>query len=76
MRTYGFSNEALFTLSGYVNNQCNRHKNTEDPLAVLEVPLQDLKVGIWCAVSAEDSYFHETVSSGRYVRSTTSRFIS
>jgi hypothetical protein len=54
-------------LSVYVNNQSNWYKNAENPLAVHEVPLQDLKVWIRYAVSVEVSYFNETLNSERYV---------
>jgi hypothetical protein len=35
------------------------------------VPLHDLKVGVWCAISVEDNAalsFHETINSKHYVR--------
>jgi hypothetical protein len=42
-----YSDEAWYTLSGYVNSQNNRYWSTENPHAVHEVPLHDLKVGVW-----------------------------
>jgi hypothetical protein len=49
-----------------------RYWSTENPHAVHEVPLHDLKVGVWCAISARriigPVFFHETINSERYVR--------
>jgi hypothetical protein len=44
--------EAWFELSGNVNSQNIRYWCSENPYAVHEVPLHDLEVGFWCAVSA------------------------
>jgi hypothetical protein len=66
-----YSDEVWYTLSGYVNSQ-NDILSTESPHAVHEVPLHDLKVGVWCETSErrtiQPSSFHETVNSQRYVR--------
>jgi hypothetical protein len=47
--------------------QNNRYWSTENPLAVRDVSLHGLKVGVWCAVSAQriigPAFFHETVSN-------------
>jgi hypothetical protein len=40
-----YSDEVWYTLSGYMNSQDNRYWSTENPHAVYEVPLHDLKVG-------------------------------
>jgi hypothetical protein len=67
-----YSNKVWCTLSGYVNSQYNRYWSTENPQAVHEVPLHDLKVGVWCAISArritEPVLLHETINSELYVR--------
>jgi hypothetical protein len=47
-----YSDEEWFSLSGYINSQNNRYWSTESHHAVHEVPLHDLKVGVWYAVSA------------------------
>jgi hypothetical protein len=41
-----YSDVASFTLHGYLNSQNNRYCRTEDPHAVHEVPLNDLKLGL------------------------------
>jgi hypothetical protein len=43
----------FFTLNGCVKSHSNRYWCSEMPLAVHEVPLHDLKVGVWCVVSAQ-----------------------
>jgi hypothetical protein len=40
-------------LSGYVNSQNNRYWSTENPHAVHKVPLHDLNVTVWFAISAQ-----------------------
>jgi hypothetical protein len=45
-----YSDVAWFTLCGYINSHNNRHWSTENPHLAHEVPLHDLKVGVWCAV--------------------------
>jgi hypothetical protein len=66
-----YANEALCNLSGYVNSQNNRYRSTENPHAVHEVPLHDLKVGVWSAISAwrinKPVFFHGTINSELYM---------
>jgi hypothetical protein len=60
-----------FTLSK-LKIQNNRYWGTENPHAVYEVPLHDVKLGVWCAISARRItglvIFHEAINSERYVR--------
>jgi hypothetical protein len=35
-----------------VNPQNNRYESEENPVLVDEVPIDDVKVGVWCAMSA------------------------
>jgi hypothetical protein len=66
-----YSDRAWYTLSGFINSQNNRYRSIENPHAVHEVQLHDLKVGIWCAVSVQRTIqlmsFHKTVTSEHYV---------
>jgi hypothetical protein len=75
-----YSDKAWYTLSGYINSQNNRYWSTENPYAVYEVPLHDLKVGVWCAISVRRTIqpmsFHKTINSERYVRLILSLFFS
>jgi hypothetical protein len=48
-----YSDEAWFSLSGYVNSQNNRYWSIENPHALSDVSLHDLRVGDWCAISAQ-----------------------
>lgn len=41
-----------FTLNSYANSQNNRHWTTDNHHAVHEVPLHDLKSGVWCSTGA------------------------
>jgi hypothetical protein len=47
-----YSDEVWFISSGSVNSQNNKYWSTENPHAVHEEPMHDLKVGVWCANSA------------------------
>jgi inhibitor of nuclear factor kappa-B kinase subunit alpha len=66
------TDEAYFHLSGYVNSQNTRIWSDENPRSVHQIPLHDIKIGVWCAVSARriigPIFYHETVNSDRYVR--------
>jgi hypothetical protein len=48
-----YSDEVWFTLSGYVNSQNSKYWSIGNPHAAHKVPLHDLRVGVWCAVSAQ-----------------------
>jgi hypothetical protein len=73
-----YFDEVWYTLSGYINNQNNRYWSRENPHDVHEVPLHDLKVGVWCAISAwraiQPMSFHKTINSEHYVRMSLSPF--
>jgi hypothetical protein len=66
------TDEAYFHLTGYVNSQNARFWSDENPHAVLHIPLHDIKIGVWCAVSARriigPIFYHEIVNSDWYVR--------
>lgn len=65
-----FSDEAWFTLSGYINSQNMRVWSAANPHTFRESPLHPLKVGVWIAVSRRriigPIFFHETVTAQRY----------
>jgi hypothetical protein len=69
-----------YTLSGYVNSQNNRYWSKENPHAIHEVQLRDLKVGVWHTITAQRTIqpmtFHETINSKCYVRLILSLFFS
>jgi hypothetical protein len=46
-----FTDEANFNLSGYVNSQ-NKYWSSENPHALIQLPLCDQKIGVWCAIRA------------------------
>jgi hypothetical protein len=55
-----------------VKIQNNRYWSAENPHSIHEVPLHDVKIGVWCAISAHriigPVFFQETINSERYVR--------
>jgi hypothetical protein len=65
------SDEAWFHVSGYVNAQNSRIWDTKNPHVLHQRPLHDIKVGVWCAVSAwrviGPIFFEDAVNSDRYV---------
>jgi len=66
-----YTDEAWFHLSGYVNSQNSRYWSATNPHQLHETPLHDLKVGVWCALSANriigPIFFNWTINSQRYV---------
>ena len=48
---YIMNDKAWFHLSGHINAQNMRYRVAENPHLVHEQPLQDQKIGVWCAVS-------------------------
>lgn len=62
----------------YVNSHNNRYWSTENPHVVHEVPLHNLKVGVWSEISAwritGPVFFHKTLASEHYVRLILSSF--
>jgi hypothetical protein len=57
------SDEAYFYLTLPANKQNNRTWAIEQPIEGIEVPLNDEKISVWCAISAEKiygPYFFET----------------
>jgi hypothetical protein len=54
----------MFSLRTKVKSQNNRYRCTKNPYAVYAFLLYDLKVGVWCAVSAHKNirpaFFKET----------------
>jgi hypothetical protein len=69
---YIYSDEAWFTLNGYINSEDNRYWSTEDPHAVNEVPVHSLKVGVWYVINAQriigPIFFYEALNAECYVR--------
>jgi hypothetical protein len=47
-----YTDEAWCHLSGYVNSQNNRYWSAENQHSVHKVPFHDVKIGVWCAISA------------------------
>ena len=68
---YLISDEAWFRLSGYVNSQNTRYWSSENPHVIHETPLQDLKIGVWCAVLGSKIvgpiFFESTVYTDVYL---------
>jgi hypothetical protein len=61
-----------FILQRRGSSQNSIYRGSEYPHALRAVPPNDLKTGVWCAVSARritrPMFFHETINSERYVR--------
>lgn len=49
--TIFFSDEAWFSLNGYVNSQNYRWWSSVNPYGHIEAPLHSEKIGVWCALS-------------------------
>jgi hypothetical protein len=62
----------FLTQNFHVNGQNNEHCNKQNPHAVHEVPLHDLKVCVMCVISVRrisgPSFFHNKINSERYVK--------
>jgi hypothetical protein len=69
---YFMSDEAWFHLSGHVNSQNTRYWSAEDPHNLHQLPLQDQKIGVRCAVSASriigPIFFDTTVKTDVYLQ--------
>ena len=65
------SDEAYFCLKATANKQNNRMWLKERPTDVIEVPLRDQKVLVWCAFSASKIYgpyfFEESVNQHNFL---------
>ncbi|KAJ4437880.1 hypothetical protein ANN_13819 [Periplaneta americana] len=65
-----FTDEAWFHLSGYVNSQNSRHWAIENPHVIHEAPMHPVKIGVWCAISAQrivgPIFFNQTVNTADY----------
>ncbi len=65
-----FSDEAWFTLDGYVNSQNYRVWSASNPHAYIDKSLHPPKIGVWCAVSRRrivgPLFFEQTIDSDLY----------
>jgi AraC-like DNA-binding protein len=69
LNTCFFSDEAWFSLSGYVNSQNSRMWSINNPHIIHETPLHPQKIGVWAAMSGKrifHTFFEETVNSDVY----------
>jgi hypothetical protein len=72
--------KAYFHLSSYVNSQNIIIWSDENPHAVDQILLHDIKIGVWCAVSARriisPVFYHEIVDSDQYIRNILEPFLN
>ena len=75
-----FTNEAWFSLSGYVNSQNRRHWCADNPNIIFELPLHNQKIGVLCAISARrilgPIFFEGILNSQKYVEEILNPFFS
>jgi hypothetical protein len=66
------TDKAYFPLSGYVNSQNTQIWNAENHHTVHQILLQDIKIGVWHAVSLRriisPIFDHKTINSDQQVR--------
>jgi hypothetical protein len=66
-----YSDEAWFHLFERVNSQNNQYLSSVNPRLTHEMALPDPKVGVWCAISSQQTirpiFFCETINSYRYI---------
>jgi hypothetical protein len=59
----------VISLIGYINMQNNHYRSSQNPLTYA-VPLQGVKVGVWCVVNARRivalELFNETIAKYMY----------
>lgn len=67
-----FSDEAWFSLDGYLNSQNNRFWSLNNPHVFIESPLHSKKVGVICFMSRRriigPIFFRETLNSDRFIQ--------
>jgi hypothetical protein len=66
-----FTDEANFHISGYVDAHNNRYWSSENPHALIQLPLYDQQIGVWGAISAKSItgpiFYEGTLDSQRYI---------
>jgi hypothetical protein len=65
------TDEANSNLSGCVNSQNNRCWSSEHPHALIQLPLYNQTVGVWCAIRATritgPTFYEGTLDAQRYI---------